>query len=143
MIQGTPVAAVLDRLLVHVFEQGSEGVTISGGEPMQQAEDLTVLLRGLRTAAANISIGMFTGYSPSELAEGTIWTRGQSGQAKRIELWHSVRACLDFAVMGRYNRLQPLKAPLRSSRNQELRIFTGRYTESDFRRTGRGDRDLR
>jgi hypothetical protein len=43
-----------------------------------------------------------------------------------------VRAFLDFAVMGRYDRELPSTAPLRTSRNQRLVLFTGRYRESNF-----------
>src|ERR1035438_1368895 len=39
-----------------------DGVTFSGGEPMQQADDLAALLQGLRSALPTLSIGMFTGY---------------------------------------------------------------------------------
>lgn len=39
---------------------------------------------------------------------------------------------LDFAVMGRYNPAQPCDKPLRTSRNQRLRLFSARYTERDF-----------
>jgi hypothetical protein len=43
-----------------------------------------------------------------------------------------IRAQLDFAVMGRYNRLAPVALPLRSSGNQRLNLFTTRYQQSDF-----------
>ena len=127
-----PVATVLDGILAHVSEQRLDGVTISGGEPMQQAEDLAVMLQALRAAMPNISIGMFTGYSPGELASGTFRTRGQSDRTKRLDLWCSIRNCLDFAVMGRYNRLQPSRDPLCTSKNQKLQLFGTRHTESDF-----------
>ena len=39
---------------------------------------------------------------------------------------------LDFAVMGRYDRLQPSDAPMCSSANQVLRLFSARHTEMDF-----------
>jgi hypothetical protein len=47
-------------------------------------------------------------------------------------VWQQIRDRLDFAVMGRYNRLAPGTQPLRSSRNQELHLFTARYKERDF-----------
>jgi hypothetical protein len=39
---------------------------------------------------------------------------------------------LDFAVMGRYNRLAPSDAPLCSSTNQQLYLYGGRYSKADF-----------
>lgn len=34
--------------------------------------------------------------------------------------------------MGRYNQLKPCSLALRSSTNQELHLFSSRYTEADF-----------
>jgi organic radical activating enzyme len=128
-----PVANVLSRVLSHLSDRRLNGATFSGGEPLQQAEDLSMLLKALRSTRPDISIGLFTGYSLGELATGAFWTRGGSDPGERMNLWRSIRNCLDFAVMGRYNRLQPSRAPLRSSRNQELHIFTSRHKESDFK----------
>jgi anaerobic ribonucleoside-triphosphate reductase activating protein len=127
-----PVEKLVHLLLSHVSDQGLEGVTFSGGEPMQQAEELSVLMRELRLALPDISIGMFTGYSGAELDRGRFRTHGGSNRGGRIALWTSIREHLDFAVMGRYNRLQPSTVPLRSSRNQKLHLFSSRHTESDF-----------
>jgi hypothetical protein len=52
-----------------------DGVTFSGGEPMQQAEDLAKLVQGLRSALPTLSFGMFTGYSEKELETGRYFTR--------------------------------------------------------------------
>jgi anaerobic ribonucleoside-triphosphate reductase activating protein len=57
------VPDVLDTLLRHVSEQQLHGVTFSGGEPVQQARDVAPLLKTLRAAIPEISIGIFTGYS--------------------------------------------------------------------------------
>ena len=119
--------------LVNSYRQYSlEGVTFSGGEPMQQAEDLAKLVRGLRSALPTLGFGMFTGYSEKELETGRYFTRHGVDQDRRRTLWRSIRDQLDFAVMGRYNRLQPSRAPMRTSANQALRLFSSRYTESDF-----------
>lgn len=127
-----PVAEVLDGLLAHISEQRLDGVTFSGGEPMQQAHELAELLRKLRTAAPEISIGMFSGYSLAELARGRFWTRGGGDRNERIGLWRSIRSCADFGAMGRYNRRQPSTDPLRTSKNQKLHLFTGRHSEAEF-----------
>jgi organic radical activating enzyme len=44
-----------------------DGVTFSGGEPMQQADELAPLIQDLRAALPALSLGMFTGYSEEEL----------------------------------------------------------------------------
>ena len=119
------------------FEEASrlerlQGVTFSGGEPMQQAEALVELMREIRKAAPAVSFGMFTGYTESELAAGRYVTRLRATVEQKRELWRTVRELLDFAVMGRYDQTQPSIAPLRTSRNQRLVLFSSRYREGDF-----------
>jgi anaerobic ribonucleoside-triphosphate reductase activating protein len=119
--------------VVHWHHQYSlDGVTFSGGEPMQQADDLAELLQDLRSALPTLSFGMFTGYSEKELETGRYFTRHGVDRDRRRALWRSIRGQLDFAVMGRFNRLQPSHVPMRTSANQALRLFSGRYRESDF-----------
>jgi anaerobic ribonucleoside-triphosphate reductase activating protein len=108
-----------------------EGLTFSGGEPMQQASSLLELIRGLReTGATSLSFGMFTGYTLHELERGRFFTREDCPD--KIAIWELIRTHLDFAVMGRYNQLAPVALPLRSSLNQRLQLFTARYQQSDF-----------
>ena len=119
--------------LVNCHRQYSlDGVTFSGGEPMQQAEDLAKLVQGLRSALPTLSFGMFTGYSEKELETGRYFTRHGVDQDRRRTLWRWIRDQLDFAVMGRYNRRHPSDAPMRTSSNQALTLFSSRYSESDF-----------
>ena len=99
---------------------------------MQQAEDLDMLLQGLRSTLPTLSIGMFTGYSEEEIESGRFFTRQGVDEDQRRALWRSVRSQLDFAVMGRYERLQPSDAPMRTSANQALRLFSDRHTQMDF-----------
>ena len=81
-----PVLEVVQR-----FEEASrfgslEGVTFSGGEPMQQAEALLELMRKLRRTAPAVSLGMFTGYTESELACGRFVTRLGATVEQKCEL---------------------------------------------------------
>ena len=119
------------------FEEASrlerlQGATLSGGEPMQQAHALLELMREIRQAAPAVSFGMFTGYTENELAAGRYVTRLRATVEQKRKLWQMVRGLLDFAVMGRYDQTQPTMEPLRTSRNQQLVLFSGRYRESDF-----------
>jgi anaerobic ribonucleoside-triphosphate reductase activating protein len=113
----------------HVFE----GVTFSGGEPMQQAGTLLAVAQMLRTRIPGLSFGMFSGYTEHELDEGRYSVRGRKLETQeKCSLWQAIRAGLDFAVLGRFNHRLPSAAPLRSSRNQVLRLFSDRYTGADF-----------
>ena len=126
------IAAILAEVVIRHRQYSLDGVTFSGGEPMQQADDLATLLQGLRSAFPTLSVGMFTGYSEEELDAGRYFTRHGVDRDQRLALWRSIRGQLDFAVMGRYDRLQPSDAPMRTSANQVLRLFSARHTEMDF-----------
>src|ERR1035438_1848400 len=62
--RGTELAVetVVAEVVIRHRQYSPDGVTFSGGEPMQQADDLAALLDGLRSALPTLSIGMFTGY---------------------------------------------------------------------------------
>ena len=83
-----------------------EGLTFSGGEPMQQACSVLELIEALREAgAASLSFGMFTGYTLHELERGRFFTFEDCPD--KIATWELIRPHLDFAVMGRYKWLAP------------------------------------
>ncbi|MBZ5670026.1 MAG: radical SAM protein [Acidobacteriia bacterium] len=128
-----PVDVVAQDLVRAQAQHTLEGVTFSGGEPMQQADSLLRLIQGLHQQAPELSFGMFSGYAEHELAKGRYWTWGDgSSEQHRRRLWQEIRACLDFAVVGRFNQAQPGSQPLRTTRNQVLRLFSHRYTPADF-----------
>jgi anaerobic ribonucleoside-triphosphate reductase activating protein len=107
-----------------------EGLTFSGGEPMQQARSLLGLIEMLCDSSVGFSFGMFTGYTLGELDRGQYFTFENC--ADKLSVWRTIRARLDFAVMDRYNANAPANLPLRTSRNQRLHLFNNRYRESDF-----------
>jgi anaerobic ribonucleoside-triphosphate reductase activating protein len=94
-----------------------EGLTISGGEPMEQASAVLKLLRKLREAHPGMTTGLFSGYTERELPGS---------------LWRAVQRHLDFAVLGRYNARRRSHDPLLTSTNQMLRLYTTRYSMADF-----------
>ena len=125
-------AAVQEVLRAHQ-EHTLEGVTFSGGEPIQQADSLLRLIQCLHQQAPELRFGMFSGYTEHELANGQYWVWPDgSSEPSRKRLWQEIRRCLDFAILGRFNHAQPSSSPLRTSRNQVLRLFSDRYTPADF-----------
>jgi anaerobic ribonucleoside-triphosphate reductase activating protein len=94
-----------------------EGLTISGGEPMEQAPAVLDLLCRLKAAHPAKTTGLFSGYTERELPES---------------LWRAMKSHLDFAVLGRYNARRRSHHPLVTSTNQVLRLFTPRYSLADF-----------
>lgn len=104
----------VDELLTTVLELGVEadGLTISGGEPLQQPTELADLLRGVRASNTARERGwdilMFTGL---EVAE---WDDHQRAAADLV----------DAVVAGRYRTAEPGADMLRASGNQELRLLS-------------------
>jgi anaerobic ribonucleoside-triphosphate reductase activating protein len=133
--QGPEVAVdvAAQEVLKSRQEHTLEGVTFSGGEPMQQAGSLLSLLHSLRQQAPELSFGMFSGYAERELDQGQYWIWGDgSSEQHRQRLWQDISSSIDFAILGRFNQAQPSNMPLRTSRNQVLRLFTDSYTPADF-----------
>jgi anaerobic ribonucleoside-triphosphate reductase activating protein len=108
------VAAVADLLEVwrKTVDDGVDGVTISGGEPMQQPEALRELLLGMDeirdAAAGKPDILVYTGYEKSEL------TDVQRGAAELA----------DVLITGRFDAAQPTGLLWRGSANQRMIIQT-------------------
>ena len=110
-----------------------DGVTFSGGEPMQQARELFDLMRLLKRARPEISIGMYSGYTERELDSGRFWTCDGITQGARHRVWAEIKQYLDFAVLGRFVAARPTQLPLRTSANQVLRLFSKRYRGEHFK----------
>jgi anaerobic ribonucleoside-triphosphate reductase activating protein len=110
------VGALLDELAA---ARGIDGLTLSGGEPMQQAPAALELLLGARRLG--LSTLMFSGYRREELA----------AQA----LGPAVLSHLDVLVDGRYLAGERVGAGLRGSANQQLHILTGRHSRADVEAT--------
>jgi anaerobic ribonucleoside-triphosphate reductase activating protein len=95
---------------------GIEGITISGGEPLQQRGPLEVLLREVRTTT-DLSIVLFTGYDWEHIT--------------RTPGFLPVAQLADIVVAGPYRRHQRLERGLRGSANQTIHLLTRRYTVAD------------
>ncbi len=90
------------------------GVTISGGEPFDQPDELTRLLTGLRTIfmdrGGDLDLLAFSGYA-----------------YRRLAVHHpDALALLDAVVTGPYLKRRARSLPLRGSDNQRLVLLTDR-----------------
>jgi anaerobic ribonucleoside-triphosphate reductase activating protein len=109
--------------VTELFEQiasltGSiEGVTITGGEPLQQRRPLLLLLRRLRRQTA-LSVLLFTGYTWDEV-------RSLPESEKLLD-------SIDVLIAGRYDESQRLARELRGSANKTIHFLTGRYRLNDL-----------
>jgi anaerobic ribonucleoside-triphosphate reductase activating protein len=138
---------VLADEIINSAAPGTEGLTISGGEPMQQAVSLGFLIYHVKARRPDWSIGLFSGYTRSELGRGeyqpTLEPHFGVSDFNR-QLWLGIRRKLDFAILGRFDRTKlidraadtcidyPPEWRIVSSSNQTVELFTNRYTLSDF-----------
>jgi len=118
-LSATGETTALDILASWVFAQAPavEGLTISGGEPFQQAAALAEFLSMIRSQS-DLSVIVFTGYTQNELA--------------RIP---AVPACLesiDILIAGRYVASRRQASGLLGSSNKTAHFLSGRYQPADL-----------
>lgn len=96
---------------------GIEGLTISGGEPLQQAEGLFDLLRKLRSTT-DLSVLLFSGFTVDEI--------------EKMDLMRDLSCLVDVLISGRYVQDLSLRAGLIGSSNKSVCFFSDRYTAEDL-----------
>ena len=111
--------ASVDELLARVADLGPgiEGLTVSGGEPLEQARPLRALLERLRRETS-LSVILFTGFTWEEV-------RAAAEMA-------DVLAFVDVLVAGRYDAARRLARGLRGSANKTTHFLTHRYADADL-----------
>ena len=114
-------AMPLDELIDELgrARPGIEGLSLSGGEPLQQAEAARALLDAAR--ALGLSTLAFSGYTLDEI-------RGLPGGP-------DVLARLDVLIDGRYVAPDRLATGLRGSANQRIQLLTARYALAEVEAT--------
>lgn len=104
-------------LLAHLHDD-LEGITLSGGEPFEQADALLPLLDAARSRG--LSVMAYTGHELDELTS--------------VAAQAMLRRC-DVLVTGRYLQAQRSETlPWRGSTNQQVRFLTTRYGPADVPR---------
>lgn len=98
---------------------GVEGLSLSGGEPLQQAAAAAALLG--RARELGLSTLAFSGYTLEEIRD--------------LPDGPEVLARLDVLVDGRYVAGERLATGLRGSANQRIHLLTARYTLADVEAT--------
>ena len=94
-----------------------EGVTVSGGEPMQQPESLLAFLEEVR-ARTSLSVVMSTGYEVAEI-------HGQPLGPRILDL-------VDVVVAGRFDRSRALACSFLGAANRRVYLLTERYSAFDI-----------
>ncbi|MBI9049698.1 MAG: radical SAM protein [Anaerolineaceae bacterium] len=91
-----------------------EGVTISGGEPLQQLKPVLSLLQRIK-AETILTTFMFSGYTKKEI--------------ETFPQWLALSQALDMLLCGRYDVTHKLESCIVSSSNQEVLFLTNAYTQ--------------
>lgn len=109
----------LARQLDEAKTAGVEGLSLSGGEPLQQPAASAALLDAAR--ALGMTTLAFSGYTLEEIRE--------------LPGGPDVLARLDVLIDGRYVAGQRLATGLRGSANQRIHLLTSRYALADVEAT--------
>jgi len=116
-------------------EHSMEGVTFSGGEPMQQATVFAAIDSMPASASPRVQFRHVQRVCGTRTRQRSILGSGAMVLLKprRKRLWQEIRvSCLDFAILGRFQPGSPSSCRCATSRNQVLRLFSNRYTPADF-----------
>jgi len=111
---------IIDELFQRVVKlsKNIEGISVSGGEPLQQFQPLLAFLKRIRKKT-NLSVIVFTGYTLKEIQQ-------MQGTSELLE-------CIDLLIAGRYDKTRRIGKDLRGSANQHLHFLSDRYTEDDVK----------
>ncbi len=109
------VAEVMRRILA----TGTTGLTVSGGEPLQQAAAVVELLEAAR--AVGLSTLLFTGLTWEEI--------------QRLPLAPRIMRCVDVLLAGRYEAERRVAHGLLGSANQTVHLLSPRHTLEEIAAT--------
>lgn len=109
---GTPFR--VEELVDWVSDNDVDGLTISGGEPLEQAPAVVELARGCRDAG--LTVVLLTGFSWKYLLN------------RRRDVVAQLEETVDVVLAGRYSQGRHLGAGLRGSDNKTVELLSDRYT---------------
>ena len=95
---------------------GIEGITVSGGEPLQQRRPLMRLLHRVRQTG--LSVVLWTGFTWEEV--------------QRMPEAHRLPTCVDVLIAGRFDATRRIARHLRGSDNKTVHFLSGRYRQADI-----------
>jgi len=117
-----PVEGLVQELMLSC--DTIEGLTLSGGEPLEQLAGLMALLTGVRERT-DLSVILSTGWD---------WA-----QVLALPDRDALLACVDVVLAGPYEADRHLASGLRGSANKTMHFLTNRYSEQDILQTPTGE----
>ena len=111
------VRTLIDDIVAEEQAGAISGVTLSGGEPLQQPDAALELVRAIR-AHTSLSVVVFSGYTIEEIAA--------------MDIGDQFLRHIDVLIDGRYRSDERLATGLRGSDNQRIHLLSSRYTIADI-----------
>ena len=105
-----PVSELLVR--IEQCQAALEGITVSGGEPLEQPTELLHLLRGIRERT-RLSVVLFSGLTRDRI--------------EALSVGPELLAAADVLIAGPFVRELGMAEGLRGSSNQEIHLLSNRY----------------
>ena len=121
--QPVRIADLLNEVLL--VKDTVEGVTVSGGEPFAQADQLSEFLQLLSREVPHMTVMIFTGFSLCQLRK------------RRHEAVDSILRNTDILIDGLFMRDQQTDAVWTASTNQTVNYLSDRYCDRDMERSRR------
>ena len=100
---------LIEQILL--YKEQIDGITISGGEPIQQIESLITLLKAVKSKT-NLPVLIFTGYTTRKI--------------QQLKEYNELHQYCDALITGPYEQNKKLKTGLLGSSNQEILLFSNR-----------------
>jgi anaerobic ribonucleoside-triphosphate reductase activating protein len=94
------------------------GVTITGGDPLEQPEELLELLRLLKSLNLSNGIILFTGYTIDEINKDFLLRKSLD--------------YIDVLIDGRFEKDKRISSSLRGSENQNIIYFSSKIKEEEL-----------
>lgn len=118
--RGVPIEEVVERIVA----SGRDGLTISGGEPFEQAGPLVTLIDSVRRHR-DLSVMAYSGHTLEHLR-----TADEPGRR--------LLSRLDIFIDGPYVKGLHVDAAWRGSSNQRVHLLSGRHSPSEIPQAGVG-----
>ena len=127
------IETIFERILA--LGSSIEGITISGGEPLQQQVGVAALLRRIK-AETKLSVVLFTGFSWEELARMGEAERHREGAdiSTTTTLPLPLLSDVDVLLAGRYDAGRRIASGLLGSDNKIAYFLTTCYNQADLDR---------
>ena len=94
------------------------GITLTGGEPLQQAESILSLVKSVKKIERKIGIILLTGYYKTEI--------------EKEEYFQELQSHIDVLIAGRFVMDKKIQEGLRGSSNKEYFFYSSIYSQEEF-----------